>query len=133
MTARQGSARGRGSAPVLVFDVMDTLLTDPYREAHKAATGRGFAEFESLRPEGVYHAFERGEIGERDPLEVEAAGRVFLNDAARLLDLEESGMFRFWEADDLARLLRRAGFRKVETCLAFGDPPQALVLATQRP
>jgi ubiquinone/menaquinone biosynthesis C-methylase UbiE len=78
-------------------------------------------------------AVSRGEIGEEYSLEVEAAGRVFLNDAARLMDLEESGTFCFWEADGLARLLRRAGFRKIETCLAFGDPPQALVLTAESP
>jgi HAD superfamily hydrolase (TIGR01509 family) len=43
---------------------MDTLLHDPYREAHEAATGMSFERFESLRPEGAYHALERSEIDE---------------------------------------------------------------------
>jgi hypothetical protein len=42
-------------------------------------------------------------------------------------------MFRFWEDDQLERLIHRAGFRKIETHLAFGNPPQALVLAAQCP
>jgi HAD superfamily hydrolase (TIGR01509 family) len=49
---------------VVVFDVMDTLLHDPYREAHEAATGLTFEAFESVRPEGAYHALERSEIDE---------------------------------------------------------------------
>ncbi len=54
----------RAPAPAVVFDVMDTLLTDPYRAAHEAATGLTFAAFEQRRPAGVYHALERGEIDE---------------------------------------------------------------------
>lgn len=49
---------------VVVFDVMDTLLRDPYREAHEVATGLTFEAFESVRPEGAYHALERSEIDE---------------------------------------------------------------------
>ncbi|MEU8927111.1 HAD-IA family hydrolase [Kitasatospora sp. NPDC048545] len=49
---------------LIVFDLMDTLLTDPYRQAHEAASGLGFAEFDSLRPPGAYHRLERGEISE---------------------------------------------------------------------
>jgi ubiquinone/menaquinone biosynthesis C-methylase UbiE len=78
-------------------------------------------------------ALGRREIGEEDSSELKAVGREFLNDAARLLDLEEDGMFRFWEDDQLERLIHRAGFRKIETHLAFGNPPQALVLAAQCP
>jgi FMN hydrolase / 5-amino-6-(5-phospho-D-ribitylamino)uracil phosphatase len=48
----------------VVFDVMDTLLHDPYREAHEVATGLTFEAFEAVRPEGVYHALERSEIDE---------------------------------------------------------------------
>jgi HAD superfamily hydrolase (TIGR01509 family) len=49
---------------VVAYDVMDTLLHDPYREAHEAATGLSFEAFESIRPEGTYHALERSEIDE---------------------------------------------------------------------
>ncbi len=51
-------------AAVVVFDVMDTLIADPYREAHQSATGMTFEGFDALRPDGVYHAFERAEIRE---------------------------------------------------------------------
>jgi HAD superfamily hydrolase (TIGR01509 family) len=49
---------------VVAYDVMDTLLHDPYREAHEAATGLSFETFEAIRPEGTYHALERSEIDE---------------------------------------------------------------------
>ncbi len=63
---------------------------------------------------------------------LEASSRAFLNEAARLLDLEESGAFRFWEAEEFARLVRRAGFRKLEMRSAFGAPAQAIVLSAER-
>jgi FMN phosphatase YigB (HAD superfamily) len=50
--------------PIIAFDLMDTLIRDPYRLAHEAATGMPFEELETKRPDGVYHALERGEIGE---------------------------------------------------------------------
>jgi SAM-dependent methyltransferase len=59
--------------------------------------------------------------------------RSFLNDAARLLDLEEQGRFRFFDPGELAGLVAAAGFRDVEAELAFGDPPQAVVVAARRP
>ncbi|MEI7033328.1 hypothetical protein [Streptomyces pratensis] len=49
---------------IIVFDLMETLLTDPYLDAHEKATGMSFADFERLRPAGLYHAMERGEVPE---------------------------------------------------------------------
>lgn len=48
----------------VAFDLMDTLVRDPFREALTAATGRTLQELFSLRDAGVYPAFERGEIDE---------------------------------------------------------------------
>jgi HAD superfamily hydrolase (TIGR01509 family) len=53
-------------APAVVFDVMDTLLHDPYREAYEAATGMTWDAFAAARPEGAYEALERSEIDEAD-------------------------------------------------------------------
>jgi HAD superfamily hydrolase (TIGR01509 family) len=53
-------------APVVVFDVMDTLLHDPYREAYEAATGMTWDAFAAARPAGAYEALERSEIDEAD-------------------------------------------------------------------
>jgi HAD superfamily hydrolase (TIGR01509 family) len=49
---------------LIAFDLMDTLLSDPYRSAHEQATGLTYEEFEKRRPEGFYHRMERGEIEE---------------------------------------------------------------------
>ena len=48
----------------VAFDVMDTLLADPFREALEAATGRPLAELFRHRDPDLYPAFERGEITE---------------------------------------------------------------------
>jgi len=59
--------------------------------------------------------------------------RVFLNDAARLMQLEEEGRFRFFDAPELEQLVRRAGLEPVSSERGFGDPPQAVVLRARRP
>lgn len=59
--------------------------------------------------------------------------RSFLNEAARLIDFEESGVFHFWDADELEHHLRAAGFRHIDNQVSFGNPPQAIVVSAQRP
>jgi FMN hydrolase / 5-amino-6-(5-phospho-D-ribitylamino)uracil phosphatase len=49
---------------VVAFDLMDTVVHDPFREALEAATGVGLAELFARRDPSVYPAFERGEIDE---------------------------------------------------------------------
>jgi ubiquinone/menaquinone biosynthesis C-methylase UbiE len=58
--------------------------------------------------------------------------RRFLNDGARILDLEERGYFRFWDEDELAAMVRNAGFSTVRAQRAFGWPPQAVVVSAER-
>ncbi|MEZ4448358.1 MAG: PilZ domain-containing protein [Nannocystaceae bacterium] len=53
--------------------------------------------------------------------------RAFLSSAAFLITLAEEGHFAFFSRDELHTLVERAGFRRVETVAAFGDPPQAFV------
>lgn len=48
----------------IAFDVMDTLLHDPFREALAAATGGDPAAFFRQRDPDLYRALERGEIAE---------------------------------------------------------------------
>jgi ubiquinone/menaquinone biosynthesis C-methylase UbiE len=74
----------------------------------------------------------QGSFEEEERPKLEPALQSLLNDAARLLDFEEQGAFRFWEAADLCDLVQRAGFTDVRTRLAFGDPPQAIVLSASR-
>jgi SAM-dependent methyltransferase len=64
---------------------------------------------------------------------LDRSARSFLNDAARLLDLEEEGTFHFWSANELAALIGDAGFERIVLHRAFGDPPQAFLVAAERP
>jgi hypothetical protein len=70
-----------------------------------------------------------GAEGERQLAE---SARTFLNDAARLLDLEEQGTFQFWEPDELVALTRGAGFSNLSVCSVFGTPPQAVMVSADR-
>lgn len=57
----------------------------------------------------------------------------FINNAARLLDLEEQGIFRFWDRDELEQAASRAGFVGISVRPSFGEPPQAWLLRARRP
>lgn len=48
----------------VAFDVMDTLLRDPFREALEAASGRPLRELLAVRDPSLYPALERGDIDE---------------------------------------------------------------------
>jgi ubiquinone/menaquinone biosynthesis C-methylase UbiE len=63
----------------------------------------------------------------------ESIQRHYLNEAARLLTLEDSGRFHFRDGAELAAIARKAGFEVVENELGLGEPPQAVVLAARRP
>ncbi len=71
-------------------------------------------------------------FGEQGEARLDDAARGYLNQASRLLDLEERGVFRFWDGPELARKVRHAGFRMVATAPSLGDPPQAVVLIADR-
>jgi ubiquinone/menaquinone biosynthesis C-methylase UbiE len=75
----------------------------------------------------------RAALGRAAERRFDALARDFLNDAARLLDLEEQGRFRFFEREELRALVAGAGFEDPVAELAFGDPAQAVVVAARRP
>ncbi len=68
-----------------------------------------------------------------DPEDLRASLRSFLNDAARLGDLEESGRFRFVGRRELTAMLDEAGFRSLRSEEVFGSPPQAFLLVGSTP
>jgi SAM-dependent methyltransferase len=94
-----------------------------------ADTSRIFADgAEELLAEGALEYLgEQADVGD-----IERSLRAFLNDAARLLDLEEKGVFRFWNEEELEGLLSAAGFRRIRVRPQFGSPPQALVVSCVR-
>jgi ubiquinone/menaquinone biosynthesis C-methylase UbiE len=59
----------------------------------------------------------------------ESLAGSFLNDASRLLNYEESGVFNFLEAEELMRLLMRRGFRNISVRENLGEPTQAIIAA----
>ena len=65
-------------------------------------------------------------------VDVESAARAYLNQASRLLDLEEEGRFRFWDVAELESLVSSAGFRVRAGQRLFGDPPQVVLVAAHR-
>ena len=74
----------------------------------------------------------RSLFGEEAARDFDTLQRRFLNDASRLLDLEEAGQFQFWDAAELEAMVEAAGFSEIRIEAAFGDPPQALVLNARR-
>jgi ubiquinone/menaquinone biosynthesis C-methylase UbiE/dienelactone hydrolase len=94
------------------------------------------ADISKIYMEGVDElrsGLARKRFGAEGAEQVAKSARTFLNDAARLLDLEEQGAFQFWEPDELAALIRGAGFSNLEICSAFGVPPQAVMVVADRP
>jgi ubiquinone/menaquinone biosynthesis C-methylase UbiE len=67
-----------------------------------------------------------------DRSKLASAARNFLNDAAKILDLEEAGAFYFWEQSDLVNLVIDAGFSDVEASSSLGVPPQAVVVSARK-
>ncbi len=51
---------------VVAFDLMDTVVRDPFREALSAAADMPFAEVISRKDPVAWHRFERGELSERE-------------------------------------------------------------------
>jgi len=72
-------------------------------------------------------------LGDGAETRIDEAAQAYLNQAARLLDLEEQGRFRFYDPTELEKLVRRAGFRRVRSARSLGDPPQAAIVTAERP
>jgi ubiquinone/menaquinone biosynthesis C-methylase UbiE len=74
----------------------------------------------------------RDELPDLKQVEIGPVSRSFLNDAARILELEEVGAFRFWDSDELEQLVAQAGFTAIKTDSALGTPPQALIVTATK-
>jgi len=66
-------------------------------------------------------------------LSLDSVARNFLNDAAKILDLEATGAFIFWEPQELSDLLLQAGFTDISHSITFGYPGQAVVVSASKP
>jgi hypothetical protein len=56
-----------------------------------------------------------------------------LNDAAKLLQMEEEGQFRFYDAAELKELVESVGFKVDSMDQAFGEPAQAMIVTATKP
>jgi HAD superfamily hydrolase (TIGR01509 family) len=65
----------------IAFDLMDTVVQDPYREALEAATGLPIPELFRRRSRSVYPAFERGELTEAEYWAAYAAAGIEVDPA----------------------------------------------------
>lgn len=144
------------SAPVLPFadDSMDAVLaslvlsylrepSNIVREIKRVLRPGGRAAISSLRRDadisaiyldGVSELVAKGAEGLalEEGVAFAELQRSFLNEAAKLLDLEEQGLFRFYDEDELASLVRDSGLRVVSVERALGSPPQAILLVAER-
>lgn len=99
------------------------------------STLRRDADISKLHVEGLAElraGLAREEFGKDAAESIDEMARSFLNDASRILDLEEDGTFRFWDVDELSALARSTGFRIERSFHALGEPPQAAVLVARR-
>jgi HAD superfamily hydrolase (TIGR01509 family) len=131
----------------VAFDLMDTVVRDPFREALEAATGLALDELLDRRDPSVYPAFERGEIDEAtywrhyeragievDPdrfHEVRRAGTRWLPGMPALLDELEGVVLRVtasnyshWVEQPAEEVLRHRFDRVVASCHLGVRKPQ---------
>ena len=88
----------------------------------------GFAGREEPQPSQRSTAADE-RFGDAVANNIESVRQTFLSDAARILDLEEFGYFRFWDEDELVKLVEAAGFVDVTTATSLGRPPQAIIVS----
>ena len=114
-------------------------------EAHRLLRPGGRLVVSSLCPDAdisriyveAYAELQVGDAGARLPElqggDLGTMARSFLNDAAKILELEDSGAFHFWEPEELGKLVEGCGFQGVECSRSLSSPPQAVVVSARRP
>lgn len=71
-------------------------------------------------------------LGEEGEKQLGRALQSFISDASRLLDLEEAGLFHFWNEAELLAMIESAGFKVQKSSRGLGSEPQAYVVAATR-
>jgi ubiquinone/menaquinone biosynthesis C-methylase UbiE len=131
----------------LISSLVISYVNEPLKlleEMHRVLRPDGMVVLSCPKRDADLSSLYRQAMADLDPDKVtslEGANRLatfdeiqrgYLNEAARLVDLEESGMFRFWDAAELSRLVRQAGFRILEEQMSLGDPPQTVMIRAMR-
>ncbi|MCH7707478.1 MAG: class I SAM-dependent methyltransferase [Myxococcales bacterium] len=73
-----------------------------------------------------------GHLPELDTLPLGIVARNFLNDAAKIVELETDGAFQFWDGEELAEIVAEAGFSVHSARPSLGRPSQATIVAATR-
>ncbi|MCP5056996.1 MAG: methyltransferase domain-containing protein [bacterium] len=73
----------------------------------------------------------REQFGRDGELGLEESLQSFINDAAKLLDFEERGVFQFWSESELVAMIRASGFEVDTVVQAFGRANQAYLLSAR--
>ncbi len=101
------------------------VLSSPKRDADLSSLYRQMMEeMSSERAAGLF--------GQEVAEAFDEVQRNYLNEAARLVDIEESGRFRFRDADELSEIVEGAGFEGVKAQAALGSPPQTVIVVANR-
>lgn len=108
---------------------------------HRLLRPGGTLVLSSIRPnfdpsklytEGVEILKRQEEEGDPRTARKLEALRHYGNMVSRLIELEEDGRFRFYDAQALENLVAEAGFSRVHTFHAFGSPATAILMRAER-
>jgi ubiquinone/menaquinone biosynthesis C-methylase UbiE len=133
-----------GAYDAALMSLVVNYVQNPKRllsDAHRVLRDGGRFVLSALRPDTdiskiyveaaneVRRAKAGGEFEHLSFEWLDAALSSCLSEAARLVDLEEQGLFHFWESEELADFVRDAGFHNVKIEMSFGNPPQAILIS----
>jgi ubiquinone/menaquinone biosynthesis C-methylase UbiE/pimeloyl-ACP methyl ester carboxylesterase len=135
-----------GSVDRIAATLLLNYLRNPDRllhEAHRVLRPGGRMVVTTLRPDAdisricvdgaaeLRQGLAQREFGEEGVRVLDESIRHVISDAARILDFEELGLFRFWDKAELLRMIRKNGFRVISISSIFGSPPQAIKITAQ--
>lgn len=135
--------------PSGAFDRVGAALVLPYlfdplsvlKEVYRMLDAHGVLVVSSLKPnfdssksylEEAEVISKRTDIDETERERLLASLREFSAFVARLIELEDEGRFKFFAADDLADLVKEAGFSNVRAHEALGLPPSAVIVRAEK-
>lgn len=135
-----------GSVDRIAATLLLNYLRNPdrlLREACRVLRPGGRMVITTLRPDAdisricvdgaaeLRQGLAQREFGESGVRVLDESIRHVISDAARILDFEELGLFRFWDEAELLKMIRKNGFRVISTSSIFGNPPQAVRITAQ--
>jgi ubiquinone/menaquinone biosynthesis C-methylase UbiE len=138
---------GAGTADAILASLVLNYLAQPaalLREAARVLRTGGRLVVSGMKPDAdvskicvagvaeLRSGEARSVWGDEDSAYVDGALQEFISSGARLLDLEEAGTFRFWDAEELRAMVGQRFFRVAAVLRAYGEPPQALVVVAER-